>query len=207
MKTVNVHAHVDMELCSGCVTCEKVCPVFAITVGKKEGKLQVDIDESRCMGCMNCEQRCPEHAISMKPCPPYQLATDVGRFDYNKIEDLCRKAHFHPKQAVCYCTATRAEEVAAALLAGARTPDQIVLATGVGAGCGIECNQTIMRFLQAAGIAYEHPKRSYQWYGRTITAWEVPEELKKSRSVFRFEGDLEVFERVVNAPNPRDNRK
>lgn len=200
MKTVNIHAQVDMELCKGCMTCEKVCPVFAVKVKKEDGRLKVDINEDICVGCMNCEQRCPEQAISMKPCSPYDLATDVSQFDYEQIKDLCRRAHFHPKQVVCYCTATRAEEVAAAILAGAKTPPELVLATGVNAGCGIECNQTIMRFLNAAGITYERPKLSYQWYGRTITAWEVPESLKQAQPVFRFDGDLEIFDSVVNAP-------
>jgi len=166
-------------------------------------QVDVAIDEMKCVGCWNCEQRCPEHAIQMVPCDPYTLSTDVSQFDYARIADLCRKAHFHPKQLVCYCTATRAEELAAAVLAGASTPDAVVLATGVGAGCGIECNQPIMRFLEAAGLTFHRPKSSYQWYGRTITAWEVPEAVRSVFPVFRFDGDRELFERIIDAPIER----
>lgn len=200
MKTVNVHARVNMKLCKGCKNCQMVCPVYAVKMERKGRAVSVKIDEKKCVGCWNCEQRCPEHAISMVACEPYVLTTDVTKFDYAKIADLCRKAKFHPKQVVCYCTASRAEEVAAAILAGAKTPDSVVLATGVGAGCGIECNQPIMRFLEAAGMTFERPKSSYQWYGRTMTAWDVPEEIKSAYPIFRFDSDRELFERIVGAP-------
>jgi NAD-dependent dihydropyrimidine dehydrogenase PreA subunit/bacterioferritin-associated ferredoxin len=200
MKTVNVHAKVDMELCRGCKNCEMVCPVYAVKVHRKGKNISVEIDPAKCVGCWNCEQRCPERAIQMQPCEPYILATDVSKFDYREIAALCRKARFHPKQVVCYCTASRAEELAAAVMAGARTPDALVLATGVGAGCGIECNQPIMRFLEAAGLVFERPKSSYQWYGRTATAWDVPQEVRSAYPVFRFDGDRELFERIINAP-------
>ena len=200
MKTVSLHAKVNMELCSGCKNCEMVCPVYAVKVHRQKKNISVDIDATKCVGCWNCEQRCPEHAIEMVPCEPYVLGTDVSKFDYRKITELCRKARFHPKQLVCYCTASRAEELAAAIMAGVRTPDALVLATGVGAGCGIECNQPIMRFLEAAGLVFERPKTGYQWYGRTATAWDVPEEIRSAYPVFRFDGDRELFERIINAP-------
>lgn len=200
MKTVRVQAQVDMELCQGCKTCQMVCPVYAIQVSRVDGKPQVNIDYDLCVGCWNCEQRCPDHAISMAPCEPFDLATDVSKFDYDEIRALCRKAHFHPKQLVCYCTATRAEEVAAAILDGASDPAQVVRACGVGSGCGIECNQPILRFLEAAGKTFERPKQSYQWYGRTATVWDVSDKVKKEHPGFRFDSDRDLLDSVVNAP-------
>ena len=73
-------------------------------------------------------------------------------------------------------------------------------ATGVGSGCGIECNQTILRFLEAAGRSWERKKGSYQWYGRTMTAWEVPDRVKEEFASFRFDSDRELFERIIQAP-------
>src|SRR4030042_5526099 len=138
MKIVSVHAQVKRELCTGCKTCERVCPVYAVTVEREDDKPRVDIDIRKCVGCWNCEQRCPEHAINMEPCEPHALQTNISQFDYKEIEALCRKARFHPQQVVCYCSASRAEELAAAILAGAKTPDAVVLATGIGAGGGVE---------------------------------------------------------------------
>jgi NAD-dependent dihydropyrimidine dehydrogenase PreA subunit/bacterioferritin-associated ferredoxin len=201
MKVVNVQAKVNMEICKICKTCERVCPVYAIEILLEKGaKPRVEIDLAKCVGCWNCQQRCPEYAIEMVSCEPFTLATDVSAFDYQEITRLCRKAHFHPKQLVCYCTATRAEEMAAAVLAGARSPDALVRATGAGSGCGIECNQPIVRFLEAANIPFERKKDSYQWYGRTMTAWEVPDSVKAAFPGFRFEGDRELFDRIVDAP-------
>ena len=200
MKVVDVQAKVNMDLCKGCKTCEMVCPTYAIKVQREKGQIRVDRNASRCVGCWNCEQRCPEHAIEMVPCKPFRLETDVSQFDYEEIEKLCKKARFHPKQVVCYCSASRAEELAAAILAGANSPDAVVLATGIGAGCGIECNQPILRFLEAAGLTYERPKTSYQWYGRTTTVWEVSRDVQEKYPVFRFEDDRELFDRIVKAP-------
>jgi Fe-S-cluster-containing hydrogenase component 2 len=203
MKIVNVHSRVNMELCKGCKTCEMVCPVYAIKVKKKGKEIKIHFDEAKCVGCWNCEQRCPEHAIQMVSCKPHVLGVDVGQFSSDEIRALCQKARFHPKQVVCYCTASRAEELAAAILGGARTPDAVVLATGIGAGCGIECNQTILRFLEAAGATFQRKKDSWQWYGRTSTVWDISPEIKEKYPVFRFEDDRELLERIVNAPvNP-----
>jgi NAD-dependent dihydropyrimidine dehydrogenase PreA subunit/bacterioferritin-associated ferredoxin len=200
MKVVDVHSKVNLDLCKGCRTCERVCPVYAIVVKREEGKIDVEIDNNTCVGCWNCEQRCPEHAIEMVPCDPYRLGTDVSQFDYKEIVALCRKARFHPKQVVCYCSSSRAEELAASILAGAKTPDAVVLATGIGAGCGIECNQPIQRFLEAAGLSFERREKSYQWYGRTLTIWDISSELKSKYGVFHFEEDQKLLDRVVKAP-------
>jgi len=199
MKVVDVHSKVNMELCKGCKTCEMVCPVYAIKVKKRDEEIQVDVDDNKCVGCWNCEQRCPEHAIEMVQCEPYDLGTDVSQFDYKEIEALCRKARFHPKQGVCYCSGSRAEELAAAILGGAKTPDAVVRATGIGAGCGIECNQPIQRFLEAAGLSYERPKKSWQWYGRTTTAWEISPAVKEGYPVFRFEDDRKLLDHIADA--------
>ncbi len=203
MKRVDVRAEVDLTRCRACKTCEMVCPVYAVHVHKTHGQVQVEMNESRCVGCWNCEQRCPEHAVRMVPFQPRLLGTDPARFDQDEIAALCRKARFHPKQGVCYCSGSRAEELAAAVLAGASSPDELVLATGVGAGCGIECNQAIQRFLKAAGRSFERPAKSFQWYGLTPTVWDVPAEVSRMHPTFRFEEDRQLLDRVVAAPLER----
>ncbi len=200
MKIVNVRAKVNLDLCKGCKNCERVCPVYAIEVTREGKQVNVEINDDLCVGCWTCEQRCPEHAIEMVSCEPFSLSTDIANFEYEQITELCRKARFHPKQIVCYCTASRAEELAAAVLGGASSPDAVVRATGIGAGCGIECNQPILRFLDAAGKTFERRKNSYQWYGRTTTAWDVPEDVRNMYPVFHFNGDREMFEKIINAP-------
>lgn len=190
---------VDAEKCRGCKTCERVCPVLAI---KMENRKAV-VDNERCRGCANCEQRCPDYAIKMvKLEQPVLVKVDVSAVDYALVEDLCRKAKFNPEQLICYCTATRAEEVAAAILQGARSPEEISFLTGVRTGCKVECIQPILRLLEAAGIKPEPPKGGWQWYGRTVTVWEIPEEVKKKYASrgFYFDEDIKILDRVANAP-------
>lgn len=199
MKIVNLLAVVDNEKCRGCRTCERVCPVLAI---KMENRKAV-VDNERCRGCANCEQRCPYYAITMvKREQPIAVKVDVTAVDYALIEDLCRKAKFNPEQIICYCTATRAEEVAAAILQGAKSPEEISFLTGVRTGCKVECIQPVLRLLEAAGIKPEPPKGGWQWYGRTVTVWEIPEEVKKKYASrgFYFDEDIKILDRVANAP-------
>ena len=156
-------------------------------------------DEKRCLGCSNCEQRCPHKAISMtRREDPFVVGVDMTTVAMEKVRALCQKARFHPEQIVCYCTETRAEEIAAAILKGAKNPAEIGAMTGAGSGCGVECNQPMLRLLEAAGVDPGKPKGT-QWYGRTATAWEVPPEVaaKPSYKKFHFQEDRDLLNRVV----------
>lgn len=61
---------VDVRLCTGCLLCEKTCPIACITVeveknpaGGRDLK-KFDIDVSRCMYCGLCSEPCPTGAIA-----------------------------------------------------------------------------------------------------------------------------------------------
>ena len=197
MKSVTIVSQVNREMCRGCRTCEKVCPVYAIAV--KDGKAVVDIQ--KCMGCANCEQRCPFYAIKMvKRDTPREVGMDVSKFDRKKIRALCEKAHLNPEQVICYCVGVRAEEVAAAILSGAKTPDEISALTGIRTGCTIECNQPLLRLIQAADLPLKRDEKGWQWYGITATAWDLPEDVKKKYGkFFYFDQDKALLEREVHA--------
>jgi ferredoxin len=199
MKVVNLLAAVDVEKCRGCKTCEKVCPVLAIKVEDKKAIA----DAERCRGCAACEQRCPEYAITMvKREQPVMVKVDIDTVDYARVRDLCRCARLNPEQIICYCTATRAEEAAVAILQGARSPEEVSFLTGARTGCKVECIQPILRLLEAAGVKPEPPKDGWQWYGRTVTVWEIPEEVKHKYAArgFYFDEDIKLLDRVVAAP-------
>jgi NAD-dependent dihydropyrimidine dehydrogenase PreA subunit/bacterioferritin-associated ferredoxin len=199
LKVINMLAVVDGAKCTGCKTCERVCPVLAIKVVNKVAV----VDEKDCRSCYACEQRCPEYAIAMvKRAHPFVVGADIDAVEYERVVHLCAKARFHPEQLVCYCSATRAEEVAAAILQGAHTPERVSLVTGVRTGCKVECIEPILRLLEAAGIRPVPPKGGWQWYGRTVTAWEIPEATKKKYASrgFYFDEDIALLDRVANAP-------
>ncbi|TQI66659.1 4Fe-4S binding protein [Clostridium sp. KNHs216] len=205
MKRVTLLAEVQQDVCRGCKVCEKVCPVYAISVTDKKAKVK----EDECRGCTNCESRCPFHAIKMvKREKPFTVGVDISQYDSGQIRELCEKAHLNPEQVICYCVGVRAEEVAAAIMAGAKTPDEISSVTGIRTGCTIECIQPLLRLIQAAGIELKRDENGWQWYGVTPTAWTLPEDIvhKYNKRGFYFEEDKQLLDRVVHT-NPEGEEK
>ncbi len=61
---------VDMEICTGCLACERACPIDCIVItAEKDPKTkqltisQFDIDIIKCMYCGLCSEPCPTGAI------------------------------------------------------------------------------------------------------------------------------------------------
>ena len=103
------------------------------------------------------------------------------------------------RSARCARRPTWADEVAACLLDGATTPEEVSLRTGMRTGCTIECIQPLLRLVQAAGNELHPDPDGWQWYGVTTTAWEIPEEVKEKYNSrgFYFDEDRELLDRVV----------
>lgn len=192
MKTITSLAVVNVEKCVGCKVCYSICPVLAI---KMENKKAV-IAESKCFGCGNCEQRCPKYAITMVPrSEPKVVQMSVEGFSKETITDLCAKAKYHPEQVVCFCTGARAGEIAAAIMDGARTPEEVSMKTGARTGCKVLCIEPIIRLLYAAGITPEKPD-GIQWCGKTATLWDLSEEIKEKYAShgFYFDADKDFLD-------------
>ncbi|MBI3091927.1 MAG: 4Fe-4S binding protein [Candidatus Tectomicrobia bacterium] len=199
MRVVNLVAKVRADECTGCAICAHVCPTLAITMEKRDRLLPV-IDETHCPGCWNCEQRCPERCIDMVPVEPYTIGLDAGKYNREEIEALCARAKINPEQIVCFCTGTRADELAAAVLEGAQNPGDLSRLTGTLTGCGVECCQPMMRMLRAAGRDFgKPPGKGYQWYSDCITAWEIPQAVREQHPRFRFEEDLALLNQTLRA--------
>jgi len=198
LRQVSLLAKVDREKCTGCRICERVCPTLVIKVVDKKAV----VDEPHCSGCGGCEQRCSFRAITLvKRDDPYSISFAIDESRRAEIDALCRKAKFHPEQIVCYCTETRAEEVAASVLAGNDTPEKVSATTGIRTGCKIECIQPILRILDAAGCKPTPPEGGYQWYGLTPTVYDIPQEVKDKyqKRGFFFDDDIRIFEEVIHA--------
>lgn len=158
-----------------------------------------EVDELTCTGCSRCKERCPEYAIRLVTLEKRKvLEVDWTQVSYEQIVEICRKAHMNPQQVICFCTDTRAREVAASILLGAKTPEEISTQTGVRTGCGVECIQPILRLLTAAGVKLGKAP-GYQWYGLTPTIWDIPEEIARNPEYkkFYFNEDRKLMDRIT----------
>jgi NADH-quinone oxidoreductase subunit I/NAD(P)H-quinone oxidoreductase subunit I len=62
---------VDLAVCSGCMACERACPIGVIKIStdkdpanpKQRVITQFDVDEAKCMFCGLCVEPCPTGAI------------------------------------------------------------------------------------------------------------------------------------------------
>jgi len=189
MKLVKFVSSVDPSKCNGDKLCERVCPTGAISVVDKEAR----VDQARCVACSKCWDRCPSDAIAMVPRPePVVLRTDPEAVDPNKIFELCFKAKVLPGQLICMCTGTLAKEVAAAILQGAKSFEDLSLKTGSRSGCGIYCIGSIQRMFEAAGLKVTSPE-DHRMYDMTLNMFDVPAEVQKKYPEYYLKEDTEIL--------------
>lgn len=175
MRVVTKTAVVDGKQCNGCETCIRVCPVVAISAEKIAGKSVAKVDGNLCQACGICTTRCPRHAIVLEErCTPLQVGLDASAIAGDgQVAEICNKAHMFPDQVICYCHRIQAKEIAAAIISGAATPEDVARVTGARTGCGVLCITGVIRLLKAAGVELKQAP-GYQWYGKMATIWEIP---------------------------------
>jgi Fe-S-cluster-containing hydrogenase component 2 len=166
-------AQVDETKCTGCKRCEPICPAGAIEMKEKVAMIDVD----RCIDCQRCIDRCNrENAISRAPRPSEVVRfVDPSDLDPLQIKMLCAKAGLLPDLPICGCTRTTGKEAVAAVLKGARTPEDLCAATGLRAGCGMYCITRIFQVFEACGIDLIDPP-DRRWIKLTLSIADIPRE-------------------------------
>ncbi len=191
MPQVNEVAVIDYGLCKRCPFCVRACPTDAISWDRHRHPV-VQIDPDRCLDCTICMTRCPNHAITMQARDePLAFGVDWTRADRGEVSRICHAAHMHEEQIICFCRQTRAREVAAAILLGHRTPEELSVATGIRTGCGVLCITSVLRLLKAAGVEVQKAP-GYQWYGTYVTIWDLPAEAFEKYPEYFLKEDLEA---------------
>ncbi|HUV75401.1 MAG TPA: (2Fe-2S)-binding protein, partial [Dehalococcoidales bacterium] len=154
------------------------------------------IDEQSCLDCKLCFTRCPEHAVTMvERDTPLKVGTAMAGVSEEAVARICEAAHMYPDQVICYCHRVQAREIAAAILQGANTPEDISRATGARTGCGSLCITGIIRLLRAAGIKLTKAP-GYQWYGITASIWDISPKLQQKYPEYYLAEDLQAINTV-----------
>jgi bacterioferritin-associated ferredoxin len=123
---------------------------------------------------------------------PVLLRTDPEAVDPDKIFEFCFKAKVLPGQLVCMCTGTLAKEVAAAILLGAKSFEDLSLKTGARSGCGIYCIGVVQRMFEAAGLKVTSPE-DHRMYDVTLNMFDVPAEVQEKYPDYYFKEDTEIL--------------
>lgn len=193
MRTTYKLARVDEGKCTGDKACENVCPTGAIQVADEKAR----VDESKCAACRRCLDACREGAIRIvsrkEPLvlgiPPEELENA----DKSRISQLCEKAGFSPDEPVCLCTITRARELAAAVLMGAKTPQEVSRRTGLRTYCAMWCSSPVQRMLRAHGL--EIPDEpGYRQYNVDVSLSNIPDAVAEKYPEYRIDEDRKSSE-------------
>jgi len=175
MKTVNYEIEVVTANCTGCYLCEHICPTGAIVMqGPKSSALAV-VDNDKCVACFRCVDICDDDALlAPKREMPLLVGTDPKSVPETDILDLCHRAEIDPDKMVCPCSMTGAREVAAAILSGAHTMEDVALNTGVQSGCLMYCFAPTHRLLKTFMGVAPTPSSKNKFYDTSYVPSDIP---------------------------------
>jgi bacterioferritin-associated ferredoxin len=135
------------------------------------------VDEHRCIDCQRCIDRCSKEKAFSRARRPAEVVrqVDLTGIDTQQIETLCGRAGLLPNMPICGCLRVTGKEAVAAILKGAKTPEDLCAATGLRAGCGLYCVTRIFQVFEACGIELDDPP-DRRWIKLTLSLADIPAE-------------------------------
>jgi ferredoxin len=185
VKAVNQVVKIVDENCTGCYRCERTCPTGAISmVGPRKGALAV-VNEPTCIACFRCIDVCDDDAITIAELDePNVVGTKARDFDPAEVRELCARAGMEPDQMACLCSSTKVKELAAAVIGGAETYEQLAIATGAASGCLLYCSVPMRRILTARYGEVAQDKRHLRRYDTDQVLLDIPEDAADQYPMF-----------------------
>lgn len=167
-------ASVNKRKCTGCKKCEKICPAGAISMVQDNA----EVDDDRCIDCQRCIDCCDRENAVTRVLRPEEVVRFVDHKDLDQTEiiTMCKAAGIHPELSICGCNPILGKEAVAAILKGAKTPEDMCAMTGARAGCGIYCMTRILQVLKSTGNFPDEPK-DRRWIDLTLSLSDLPEDL------------------------------
>jgi Fe-S-cluster-containing hydrogenase component 2 len=185
MKVVNYEIEVLADNCTGCYLCEQICPTGAmVMVGPKSKALAV-VDNDKCVACFRCVDICQDDALlAPRRATPLVFGTDPASADQAAIMDLCDRAKIDPNRVACPCSSTSVREVAAAILNGAHTMEDVALKTAVQSGCLMYCFAPVHRLLVTFLGQELEPLSKNKFYNTSYVLDDVPDHVAERHPRF-----------------------
>ena len=192
MITIIMVPTVDPDKCIGCGFCVTRCIFGSIAVNANKKAV---VNDDTCMSCMGCFDICPNMAISIKMlAQPRVATTSVEDVDPEEIAALCAKANRDPERVVCHCTHTKAKEVAAAIIKGARTVAEVGIATGIKSSCRLHCTMPVLQMLEAYGCPQKPTdNNNTEFFNCEISLDKITDEIIAKYPQYYLKEDMEIM--------------
>jgi Fe-S-cluster-containing hydrogenase component 2 len=200
MKAVKYKIDVIEENCTGCYLCEHICPTGAIVMeGPKSAALAV-VDNDKCVACFRCVDICDDDALlAPEREEPLVFGTDPKSADKAAILALCDRAGIDPNLMACTCSSTGVREIAAAILNGAHTMQDVALQTGSQSGCLMYCFAPIHRLLSTHLGEAPKPPQKNKWYDTSYVLFDVSDEVAQRHPKFYLAEEIQAMKTEVDA--------
>jgi len=205
LKNVKQVIEIVDENCTGCYRCERACPTGAIAmVGPRKEALAV-VTPQACIACFRCVDVCDDDAIDIAELDePHMVRTSTKTVDPQALTELCEKAGLPPNQVACLCSSTKVKELAAAVLSGASTFEELALATGAASGCLLYCSVPMRRVLVAHVGEIDDKSSHVRRYDTDKVLLDIPEDAADAYPLFALRQEQDAVRRRHEARKARE---